>query len=195
MVASSYGLFNTRNDAIDRISADIIQVDRVLAIYGTQAKSVRISLRDILASTIARGWPEEGSRRVQVETGKVPASVEDIQRSLYGLMPENEMQKKLQSRALFLFDDMLQTRALALENVKRQLPSPFLVVMLFWLSMVYFGIHLFVAPSRIVIAGMFVGALCLSAAIFLIFEFNSPFEGLMRLSSEPLRRALTILGQ
>jgi nitric oxide reductase large subunit len=72
---------------------------------------------------------------------------------------------------------------------------PFLVVLVFWLSMVFFGIHLFIAPSRIVIASMFVGALCLSAAIFLILQLNSPLEGLMRISSAPLRRVLGILGQ
>ncbi|MEN3293481.1 MAG: hypothetical protein V7642_2734, partial [Burkholderiales bacterium] len=39
------------------------------------------------------------------------------------------------------------------------------------------------------------GALCLSAAIFLILQLDSPFEGLMRLSSAPLRRALSMLAQ
>lgn len=195
LVASAYGSFTARNDAIDRISADIVQLDRVLALYGTEAQGVRKSLRDMLVSAIERGWPEEGSGRVQVATGKVPESIEDTQRKLYALSGENEMQKKLQSRAQNLVDDLLQTRALALEKVSHPLPMPFLVVLVFWLSMVFFGIHLFVAPSRIVIASMFVGALCLSAAIFLILQLNSPFEGLMRLSSEPLRRALGILGQ
>jgi hypothetical protein len=90
---------------------------------------------------------------------------------------------------------VLQTRALALEKASRTIPTPFLVVMVFWLSMVLFGINLFVAPRGIVIASMFIGALCLSAAIFLILQLDSPFEGLMRLSSAPLRRALSMLAQ
>jgi hypothetical protein len=195
LVASAYGSFTARNEAIDHIAADIVQLDRVLAVYGAEAQGVRKSLRDMLASTIERWWPEESSGRVQVETGTVPASIEGVQRSLYALSPGNEMQKTLQSRALSLFDDLLQTRALALEKASRSLPMPFLVVLVFWLSMVFFGIHLFIAPSRIVIASMFVGALCLSAAIFLILQLNSPFEGLMRISSAPLRRVLGMLGQ
>jgi hypothetical protein len=194
LVASANGSFTSRNDALDRIAADIIEVDRVLAGYGAEAQGLRESLRDMVASTIERVWPEEGSGRVRVATGTVPASIEGIQRKLYALAPENEMQKKLQSRALTLFDDLLQTRELALEKASHTLPTPFLVVMVFWLSMVLFGINLFVAPRGIVIASMFVGALCLSAAIFLILQLDNPFEGLMRLSSAPLRRALGTLG-
>ncbi|MDB5772209.1 MAG: hypothetical protein JWM42_2583 [Burkholderia sp.] len=77
----------------------------------------------------------------------------------------------------------------------RTLPTPFLVVMVFWLSMVLFGINLFVAPRGIVIASMFVGALCMSAAIFLILQLDNPFVGMMRVSSAPLRKALGVLAQ
>jgi hypothetical protein len=195
LVASANGSFTARNDALDRIAADVVQLDRVLAGYGAEAQGVRESLRDMVASTIERVWPEEGSGRVRVATRTVPASVEGIQRKLYELSPDNEMQKNLQSRAVNLFDDVLQTRALALEKASRTIPTPFLVVMVFWLSMVLFGINLFVAPRGIVIASMFIGALCLSAAIFLILQLDSPFEGLMRLSSAPLRRALSMLAQ
>lgn len=194
LVASANGSYTARNEALDRIAANIVQIDRALTGYGAEAQGVRESLRDAVASTIERVWPEEGSGRVQVP-GKVPASIESVQRDLYALSPENEMQKTLQSRALNLFDDLLQTRSLALEKASRSVPMPFLVVMVFWLSMLLFGINLFVAPNRIVIASMFVGALCLSAAIFLILQLDSPFEGLMRLSSAPLRRALGMLGQ
>ena len=195
LVASANGSFTARNEALDRIAADIVQLDYVLASYGAEAQGVRESLRDVLASTIERMWPEESSGRVQVTPGKVLASLEGIQRDLNALSPENEMQKRLQSRALSLFDDLSQTRALALEKASRSLPLPFLVVMVFWLSMLLFGINLFVAPNKIVIASMFVATLCLSAAIYLILQLDNPFEGLMRISSAPLRRALGILAR
>jgi hypothetical protein len=163
LVASANGSFISRNNALDRIAADIIEVDRVLAGYGAEAQGMRESLRDMVASTIDR---------VRVATGTVPASIEGIQRKLYALSPENEMQKKLQSRAENLFDDLLQMRELALEKASHTLPIPCLVVMVFWLSMVLFGINLFVAPRGIVIASMFVGALCLSAAIYLIHRMG-----------------------
>jgi hypothetical protein len=70
------------------------------------------------------------------------------------------------------------------------LPKPFLAGIIFWLSMLMFGINLIVAPDRIVFVSTVVGALCLSAALFLILQLEHPFEWVLRLSSEPLRNAL-----
>lgn len=196
LVASANGSFTARNEAIDRIAADIVQLDRVLAGYGgAEAQGVRTSLRSMVASTIERTWPEESAGRVQLSMGAVPDDVEGLQRKLHALSPTGGMQKTLQSRALNLYDDMLQTRAIALEKASRSVPLPFLVVIVFWLSVILFGINLFVTPNRIVIATMFVGTMCLAAAIFLILELDNPFHGLMRLSSAPLRRVLDMLGR
>lgn len=196
LVASAHSSFTARNEALDRIAADVVLIDRVLAHYGAEAQDARGSLRDMVATTIDRVWPDEQiTGRLNEPTGSVPESLDQIRRDLYALSPENDMQKNLQFRALGLYDDLLQTRALALEKARRWLPTPFVVVMVFWLCMLFYGINLFVAPNRIVIASMFVGAVCLATAIFLVLQLNDPFEGLMRLSSDPLRRVLPLLAK
>jgi hypothetical protein len=98
LVASANGSFSARNDALDRVAAEIIELDRALANYGVQAQGVRESLRDMVATTIARVWPDEGSSVVHLTAGAMPASLERIERELYALSPENEMQKNLRAR-------------------------------------------------------------------------------------------------
>jgi len=49
--------------------------------------------------------------------------------------------------------------------------------------------------SWIVFACVFGGALSVSGAIFLILELDLPFEGIIQMSSAPLRNALAHLGQ
>lgn len=44
-------------------------------------------------------------------------------------------------------------------------------------------------------ATLFVGALSVSCAIFLILEMDRPFEGMLQISGAPLRNALAHLGQ
>jgi nitrate reductase gamma subunit len=51
------------------------------------------------------------------------------------------------------------------------------------------------ADSKDTIVTLFVCALSVSGAIFLILEMYTPFEGLMQVSSAPLRNALAHLGQ
>jgi hypothetical protein len=46
-----------------------------------------------------------------------------------------------------------------------------------------------------VIASLFVSALAVSGAIFLILEMYEPYDGLIAISSAPLRAALAHLGQ
>jgi hypothetical protein len=54
---------------------------------------------------------------------------------------------------------------------------------------------LFGPRNATVITALFVAALSVSGAIFLIFEMYTPFGGLIEISSAPLRAALTHLGQ
>jgi len=42
---------------------------------------------------------------------------------------------------------------------------------------------------------LFIGALAVSTAIFLIEEMNRPLDGVIAVSSAPMRNALDLLGQ
>ena len=80
----------------------------------------------------------------------------------------------------------------------RSIPVPFLIVLavlLFWFATIFFSFGLY-APSNVtVIAILLICALSVSGAIFLIVELNRPFEGLLRIPSDPLHEALSHLGQ
>ena len=71
---------------------------------------------------------------------------------------------------------------------------PFLVVMVFWLAVIFASFGLFAPRNATVIATLFVCALSVSGAIFLILELDSPFSGLLQISDAPLRNAITHIG-
>jgi hypothetical protein len=60
----------------------------------------------------------------------------------------------------------------------------------FWLTTIFFSFGLLAPPNATVMAALFICALSVAGAIFLIVELNRPFEGLLRIPSEPLRTAL-----
>ena len=72
---------------------------------------------------------------------------------------------------------------------------PFLVVLVFWLSMIFTSFGLFAPANSTVVAVLLVCALSVAGAIFLVLELDQPFYGLIRISDQPMRRALAILGQ
>jgi len=90
---------------------------------------------------------------------------------------------------------IVRTRMLMLEQLGGSLPPPFLAVLAFWLSMLFLGFGLMTRPNATVAAAMLIGAASVSGALFLVLELDRPYDGLMRLSDEPLRAALGALGE
>jgi hypothetical protein len=72
---------------------------------------------------------------------------------------------------------------------------PFLVVLVFWLTIIFVGFGLLAPSNPTTVGALFVSALSVSSAIFLILALDRPFEGLLRISSAPLRETLAHLGQ
>src|SRR5689334_23977436 len=83
----------------------------------------------------------------------------------------------------------------AVRTVGQLDPVPFLVVLVFWPCIIFASFGLFAPRNGTVIAAFFVCALSVSGAIFLILELDRSFEGLLQVSSTPLRSALSQLGQ
>jgi hypothetical protein len=71
----------------------------------------------------------------------------------------------------------------------------FLVILIFWLTMIFASFGLFAPRNATVIIVLFVCALSAAAALFMILELDQPYQGFIKISSAPLRNALVHLGQ
>jgi hypothetical protein len=72
--------------------------------------------------------------------------------------------------------------------------TPFLLILIFWLAVVFAGHSLFVEADRVVVAALLAFALSISSALFLIADLSQPFAGLMQIPKEQLRHTLAPLG-
>src|SRR5438477_188143 len=91
---------------------------------------------------------------------------------------------------LLIATDIAQTRLLLFAQTNNSIPMPFLVVLIFWLTIIFGTFGLFTKPNAIVFSSLFVFALSAAGAIYLVLELGQPFAGLMQISSAPLRNAL-----
>jgi hypothetical protein len=105
------------------------------------------------------------------------------------------MQRALRSQAETMALDVGRMRLLLFENLGTSIPVPFLVVLVFWLCIIFGSFGLFAPRNATVIGVLCVCALSVSGAIFLILELDRSFEGLLQVSSAPLRTALVQLGR
>jgi hypothetical protein len=86
-------------------------------------------------------------------------------------------------------------RSLLSEETAGSIPMPFLVVLVFWLALIFVSFGLFAPTNSTVIGVLLACALSVAGAIFLVLELDRPFQGLMQISSAPLRNALEHLGK
>ena len=105
------------------------------------------------------------------------------------------LQRSMQSQAMTLAAEVGRTRLLVFENLGASIPVPFLVVLVFWLCIIFASFGLFAPRNATVITVLCVCALSVAGAIFLILELDRSFEGLLQVSSAPLRAALVQLGR
>jgi hypothetical protein len=73
-------------------------------------------------------------------------------------------------------------------------PQVFLMVVIFWLSTTFWSFGLSAPRNATVIAVFALSAFSVAAAVFLIFELDGPFAGVIRISDAPFRHVLDNLG-
>ena len=84
---------------------------------------------------------------------------------------------------------------LAAQQESSTIPMPFMLVLVFWLAILFASFGLFAPLHSTVVATISLCALSVSGAIFLILELARPFDGIIQISSAPLRDAIAQLGQ
>ena len=195
VTASVKSSFDALDAAIKRTATEVLTLDRVLARYGPETGEIRAAVKDVLTRRINMIWPEHSSRPAQSDPAELMREVEGVAGRIHGLSPQNDTQRALRSRALDLIETVLEARWGALGTGSTSVPVLFLVVLLFWLTITFASFGLFAPRNATVIVVLLVCALSVAGAIFLILEMDAPFEGLIRVSADPLRFALSRLNQ
>jgi hypothetical protein len=195
LVASAKSAFDSQNAGFKTLSTNIIVLDRSLAQYGPEAKPAREALSRTLKTMIDQFWPASGSSSFAFDSKAITAHGMSFVGAIRDLAPKNEIQKSIQSQAFQLSGELTKTRWTLSQPAVPLLPTPFLVVMIFWLGVLFASYGLHAPPNATVVVTLLICALSLSGAIFLIVDLGEPTDGLIRISSESLRYALSQLGQ
>ena len=139
------------------MSAKVVRLDRLLAHYGPETRETRDLLRVTVANNLDRIWPQE---RTQASDLAPPAAAGDaVLENIEALSPRDDRQRSLQAQAVNIAIALAETRSLMYEQATDFLVSePMLIVLVFWLTMVFFSFGLFAPRNAIVIASFLVSA-------------------------------------
>ena len=190
LIASAKGSFDQKTSQVRQMTATIILLDDLLAQYGPEASPVRNLLRQSIQPMANRIWHEEEIPAGKLGHFKSSAEARAFENELERLSPNNDAQRSLQSRAIQTFTEGAQIRLQLFAQIGGSIPTPFLIILVFWLSAIFVSFTLFAQTNLVVMASLLACALSFAGAIFLVLELDNPFTGLMGISSATLRSAL-----
>jgi hypothetical protein len=104
-------------------------------------------------------------------------------------------QRWLQSQAQILTTEIVEARWLLIEQNALGIPVPVLILVLFWLCLLFVSFRVFAPQNATVAVVLFFCALAVAGAIQAILDLSRPFEGLVRVSGQPLRHALQVMSE
>ena len=195
LVASAKSNFDTTEEEITLRSAKIVFLDRVLADYGPETKATREQLRRTVAASIEMIWPNEKTGASELTDYERMNGMQVTQMTLLKVTPTTDAQRQLFATAQQILTDLRQSRWVLIQRAQHVIPIPFLIVLLFWLTMLHVSFGLFAPRNATVITVLFISALSVSGAIFIVLDMTHPLQGVIKVSSEPMRKALEHLGQ
>jgi hypothetical protein len=189
LINSASRSYEAQHDEVRQIATDVILLDDLLQQYGPESNPIRVRLREAVDQMVDRIWSGHGWKSLAVTYG-VGTMGARVYADIHALQTETEVKKTIVTQALRMAIPISQARLMLYERSKAGLPTPILVVLLFWLTVLFTSYCLFSPINPTSAVALVLVALSASAALFLILEMGEPFSGLMQISSASIRTAL-----
>jgi hypothetical protein len=195
LIATAKNSYDAVANDMKSAAADFILIDRNLAQLGDKALKNRQILRQTLdlaahsnlSSTVMEVDPED-------RIGRVARLHEENMSLIRTMKLDTPAEEWLRQRVLSISGDLAKARWMIQQEETDTLPAAFLGVVMLWLAIIFAGFGLFTPVNHTAIGALIVGAVSISASLFLINELNTPFFGLVQISSQPLAQSLKIIG-
>jgi hypothetical protein len=190
MIASAKTSYDTQDAHFRQFSADVILTDQLLAQYGPGAVEIRKLMRVAVPTALDRIWREKAVGAPQNNAFSTSSVAEQIYGAIEALSPANDAQRLLKPRIERAAGEIARARLLMFADVDTPIQRPFLLILVFWLTVIFISFSLFVEPGAVIAIAILIFAVSIASALFLVADLSRPFAGLMQISNQHLRDAL-----
>jgi Protein of unknown function (DUF4239) len=190
LIASAKNSFDNQNNEMRQVVANLLELDRLLGVYGPEAAEARALLRASVEDVVNKTWRRGSSQKTVFDSSATTTTALAIFAKITALAPRDDLHQAIKDQAIDLIKTAAKARWQLVAEEGSSIPVPFLAVLVFWLSILFASFGLFAPRNATVLAAFAVCAMSVAGAIFLILELDRPFEGLMKISSEPFRKVL-----
>ena len=189
LIATAKSSYDTTADAIRHYAAELALLNETLRDYGADASRPRDLLRQYTDTILTDIWPSDGQTPHVIDVGAA-VLMEHVREQVRALHPVDDEQKWLRDRALSINEDLLRDRWLLITEQGQSVSPVVLIVLVSWIMLIFLSFGIFAPRNALVVISLFVCAVSIGGAIFLILEMDRPIDGIMQISSRPVRNVL-----
>jgi len=193
LVSSAKTSYDTTRLQMIQVASKFALLDRVLAIYGPHAAEVRGELHTLMEESMRRLWPHDADHTARSMSRTQIGNAFYL--TILRLEARDDTERILKAQAENMTIELGQIRSLMEAESIPSISEPMLAVVVLWLVMIFLGFSLIAPANATANFALIASALCVAGAIFLILELDRPFDGLLRISSEPMLKVLGEIGK
>jgi hypothetical protein len=197
--------FDKADSGMKGFAAELIQLDESLRQYGGEAASAREQLRNYTAAVIASTWSEEitppsnyypkGLPHGMSESLVLGDKLNQVGLMIRELEPQDAMHRQLVADCIQRFNRVTERRWQLIEDAGGVISVPFASVVILWLAIVFASFGLNAPRNALVCVTISIAAVSIASVIYLILDLDSPFTGVIAVSSHAMRGALAHLSR
>src|SRR5262249_46164196 len=110
LIASAKSSYDTQSSQVQRVTADLVLLDQLLAQYGPEARPIRELMRQAVGPLVERLWSDTGPASASNSPFAATSVAEDAFARIGELAPQTDAQHSLKARAIQVSTDLAQTR-------------------------------------------------------------------------------------
>jgi hypothetical protein len=189
LTASVKAEFDAVNTDVKTFATEIVLLDRTLRFYGQDAEPARQDLIRYVDRALAETWPQQGQPAI-VEDTTAEALLDRTERGILSLRPADEEHAATKIYGVSQIQQIVQQRWKLIEEASATISPVLIAVLIVWMAIIFASFGYNAPRNRIVISVFFLCSASIGGAMFVILELDGPFDGIVKISPEPLRIAL-----
>ena len=190
LIATAKGSYDSTDRGIRSYAAELALLNETLRDYGGEASVPRDLLRRYTERLLQDGWPKDRSRPATFDNEETRLLLEHMREAIRALKPVDDGQKSLQNGAIDININLLRQRWLLIEQQGSSVQGVVLVILVSWVSIIFVSFGMNAPRNATVVSAFTICALAIGGAIFLILEMDRPLDGVMQISSWPMRNVI-----
>lgn len=202
LVTSAKEDFDQHTALYERYGIDLVELDRRLVEYGSQAEAIRHLLRSYTAAVYAVSWPDEPRPSGDYPTHMRPVApgsdemagltslMNQIDDAIENLQPADAYHERIAGRLQSQIHVVRDDRWHVIELSQSKVSGIFVGVLVMWLAITFVTFGLVSPNTTLVHVTVFLAAFAVSASLYLIMDLYTPLGGFITVSGRPFQDAL-----